>query len=419
MKNDFKSLSFVLLIPILNILADIFTNYFDAEKLNPGNIRAGIIIIFLLFFFASKYKAEQVGNFILFYVIFLIVLVFFSSSKLFSLMILIKASLAFLMYPVGYYYFNTFEKFGKLNITYLIVIGIVIINLLITNYFQIGTSDYSKDSFYFGSARVNITKTLSALLLCTPLMILFIKKKSGFQITTFIFLSALVLVFIGVKRTAMISILGGFLIYLLLTARKTKMIKYLTIGVILLFIASPLYLDLIEERLDAREKRLTLSSETLDSEARYNEVFIVTNAWINGDIIHKLFGSELFNDRDFFRTQRMLHTDYMTILNGSGIIGLLLFFGVYIIIIIEKNKYYRHLTDIPLMREYNAVFWALLFSMNVLSIAGTVHSTGSRAFMFMYLGAIIRLMREEYKIKYLPGINTKSFLFEDKTKKHL
>ncbi len=409
-----KEFKFVLFIPLINIIADIFTNYYEPGTLNPGSIRASIIILFLIYFFGRGYKLDAVSKFILAYVIYLIILSFFSTNVLFSLFITIKASISFLMFIIGYFYINNVNRFNSLNKIYLIVIIIIILNLLITNYFHLGESSYIDATFYYGSARVNITKTLAALLICSPLIILTSKGSNYHKLIFIILLISLVLIFIGVKRAAVLSVLVASILYLILTPRKGKQIKYLTYASIILFITSPLYLLQIEQRFIAREDRLALRQETLETEARYNEVFMVLDAFQKEDIPHKLFGSELFNDRAYFNTIRMLHTDYMTLLNGSGLIGMFFFFGVYIMIIREKNKYYRFVRDDKLYREFNAVFWAILISMLILSIAGTIHEIGSRAFMFMYLGAILRLMKEGYKSKALIIQSRKDSLIEQK-----
>src|SRR5690606_4197352 len=219
----------------------------------------------------------------------------------------IKASISFLMFTLGYFYVRNYDRFITLNKTYILVTAIIIVNLTITNYFNIGTSDYIEGTFYFGSARVNITKTLAALFICSPLMLKSVKESKYDKIVIIIIFTSLILIFIGVKRSAILSVLAGTLIYLFLTPRKGKIIKYLTYTVILLFLTSPFFLPTIEERFAAREERLSFRQESFDEEARYNEVFIVLYAFSKDDLFHKLFGSELFNDKEYFRTSRMLH----------------------------------------------------------------------------------------------------------------
>ncbi len=84
------------------------------------------------------------------------------------------------------------------------------------------------------------------------------------------------------------------------------------------------------------------------------------STWYSGSFHHKLIGSEVFNDRLFFNSKRMLHTDYMIMLNGSGLIGFLLWFYMFVRLLREKNRFYRALRHHILFRELNALFWVLL-----------------------------------------------------------
>lgn len=389
---------FVLLIPIINIFADVLTNYFESATFNPGSIRAFLLLLFISYFLLKQYIFDSLSKYIIIYLAYLFVLTFFSSDIMFSMTIFIKVSIASLLFPIGYYYFDDLAKFRKLNISYIYAIVIIILSLLISNYFSLGSSDYSEGSFYFGSAKVNITKTLASLIICSPIMFIFIKKNINKRILAFILAVGVILVFIGVKRSALGALVIGILIYLIFTPRKSRLIKYLTYATVFVLMTAPFYLPIIEQRFEARENRLQFESETLYGEGRYYEVFMVFNAMYRDDLIHKLFGSELFNDRKYFNVNRMLHTDYMTLLNGSGIIGLLLFMGIYWQLFREKNKYLKRIKNIELFSEFNSVFISIIVAMIILSVAGTIHQIGSRGFMFMYLGAMIRLMRESGSI---------------------
>ena len=98
------------------------------------------------------------------------------------------------------------------------------------------------------------------------------------------------------------------------------------------FITSPLYINYLEESYATRSKQLygiSDDAETMEIEGRYWETEAVINAIKNDDLMHTLFGSEIFNEFDYFKTKRMLHIDYNVILNGTGIIGLFVFLLIY------------------------------------------------------------------------------------------
>ena len=53
------------------------------------------------------------------------------------------------------------------------------------------------------------------------------------------------------------------------------------------------------------------------------------NEWERQSLDYKLFGAEIFNSRLYFNIRRTFHTDYMTLLVGSGVIGVLILFIYY------------------------------------------------------------------------------------------
>jgi hypothetical protein len=151
-----------------------------------------------------------------------------------------------------------------------------------------------------------------------------------------------------------------------------------------------------------------LTEETIETEGRLSETEMVFGAWSTGSVRHKLAGSEVFNDRLFFKSKRMLHTDYMIILNGSGIIGLFLWFYLFVRIIKEKNRYYRLLKNHILFREMNAIFWVLLTAQLVLSVSGTVYAIELRSLIFLFLGAFLGTMRGYLKDKSMSAAPARS-----------
>lgn len=390
--------NFILIIPIINAIATNTTSYFTAGTLNPGTLRAFLIGAFAIYFILKQYPVNSINYFILFYLFFYLGLALSTSNVNSSLYIYFKFFIGTIMFPLGYYYVNNIKKLKMLTISFLIALVLFILNVVIANVFKLGTSDYLEDTMYFGAGRVNITKTMIALIFTAPLALLFIKNKFNYWVAIIIFIIGVVICFMGIKRSVLLTIPAGMLVYGFLKRNKLRLVKVLIV-ISLLFVLTPLafprYMDLFLQRLDAREERVEFSDETLETEGRYNEVSLVWQAWVNGDIKHKLVGSELFNDTYFFKTNRMLHTDYMIILNGSGIIGFLLWFYFIWRVIKEKNKYYKHISNIYLFQELNAVFYMMLAAQLLMSISGTVYSIDLRSVIFLFWGATIGVMRTE------------------------
>lgn len=396
MKNDYKYY-FVLLIPIINAIASNTTNYFKSEIFNTGNLRALIILIFLIPFILKKYPTIMPSKIILLSILYIINLTILSSNITTSLSNTIKYSISVLMFPVGYYYFNTIDKFKQLIKIFIITLIIYIINILISNIFNLGTSDYASDTFYFGSGSVNITKEIFVLVLFAPLSLLLFPENRKFLY--FLYTIGFIISIIGIKRSVLLSAIVSVFVYGFLTRFKGGYIKSIIVGIFLLLsilIIFPSIYETFIVRLNAREAQLTLDEENIESEARYNELSLVLNNWVDKSINFKLFGSEPFNDRYYYKTLRMLHTDYMIMLNGTGVIGVFFWFYIFYVIFKEKNKYKYLMKSNILNIEVNAIFTALLFSQLLMSISSTVYAISLRSLIFLFWGSSISLLKYQH-----------------------
>ncbi len=389
---------------MINAIASNTTEYFRSDILNTGNLRALIIGLFSLYFIFTRLPNEGIHRFVLLYLGFYFLLVLFATDRLHSGNLFLKFSLGVIMFPIGYYYINSVEKLRLLVKVLFFTLILHLINIAISNIFLLGTSDYLDQTFYFGAGRVNITKNILVLVFMFPVTMLFVKKHR--RLVLAVYLAGFLTAMMGIKRSVLISAAVGAIAYLLAKQRITLLIRSILIagisGIILVF-AFPRFTDLFKLRFEARGERVELTEETFETEGRINEVGLVLNAWASGSFKHKLLGSEVFNDRIFFNSKRMLHTDYMIILNGSGVIGFLLWFYLFILLIREKNKYYRFLSNHILFRELNALFWMLLAAQLVLSVAGTLYAIELRSLIFMVWGAFIGTMRGYLISKSIPS----------------
>lgn len=396
---------FVLAIPVLNAIASNTTEYFRSDTMNSGNLRALVIGLFVMYFVFSKLPNERFYRFVLIYLGYYLLLVLFAGDRLTSGSLYLKFLLGVAMLPVGYYYVNSIERLELLLRILLLTLALHLLNILIANIFQLGTSDYLDETFYFGAGRVNITKNILILVFMLPATMLFIKR---YRKTVFaLYLVAFLITIIGIKRSVLISAVAGVVTYLAVKQRFTLLLRSVAITLVLFLIMTlvfPRFISLFRSRFEARGERVELTEETIETEGRLSETEMVFGAWSEGSVRHKLIGSEVFNDRLFFNSKRMLHTDYMIILNGSGLTGLFLWFYLFYRLIKEKNRYYRALRNHVLFRELNAIFWVLLTAQLVLSVSGTVYAIELRSLIFLYWGAFFGTMRGYLKDKMLSAV---------------
>jgi hypothetical protein len=390
---------FVLAIPIINVIADSIQGYFQPGLFSPGYLRALIILFFILIHFKNYYRKNELNNLIGFSLIYYFILGFFSSNYVYSQGIFLKFLIATMMFPVSYYYFRTRDQFSRLLQIMMWVLGFYVFIILISNIFGISTSSYLEDSISFGSGRVNITKTMLILVLMSPLSFRFENNKIIRKLNIFIIVVAVIFILLGVKRSAVLGLFVGYFVYFILAPQKTKVTKGLFVVGMILFLTSPLYYNTLLQRIEARQEagRLDLSRIEED-EGRVLELRATLDAYINGSLAYKVFGAEFFNSQTYFKTTRMLHTDYATMLSGAGMLGLGAFLVIFYLIL-RKSLYLRNrLRQNPEKQDIIAVMIALIVAVMITGISGTVTAIGLRSIAFMFWGASFSFIDHELKL---------------------
>lgn len=388
-----KQLFFVFSIPIINVVADITQDYFTKGFASPGYLRAFLILIFILLYFKDFYRKNSINNMIMVSLAYYFIIGLFSTDLLYTQSIFLKFFIASMMFPIGYYYINTVDRFYSFIKSMIWVLGIYVISLLISNIFKLGTSDYLADTIYFGAGRVNITKGIVFALMMFPLMLKNELSGTNRTILFSIFLGGLIFVFLGVKRSALLGLTLGYLAYAYLSPYRTKFIKSFVGIVVLIYLLSPLFYEALNKRFTARQEEGRFDiSQAKEEEARFNELETVLDAYVEGNISYKLFGAELFNGKSYFKTKRILHTDYATMFSGSGLIGFTFFLAVYALMIFKMIYLYKKIRD-PEIKNILSVSVSLIFALLIIGIAGVVQEISHRAIVFMFCGASISVAK--------------------------
>ncbi len=390
-------IGFALSIPVINALGGILAGLFPAGLTNPGNLRAYLIFIFIIYFFLKRFNFTSLNRNLIFFLIFIFLLIIlFSTDKTKSIYIYFKFFLATSVFFVGYYYARIPGFFKKLNTAYFIALSLYLLNLLLSNMLQFGDTSYKgiDDVTYFGTTGVNVSKNIVSIILIFPLLKYFNSNGQNKKIWIILMIAGVIAILIAFKRTPILSLFFGFLIYFLLAPKKTKALKTILIGSFLLILISPLYLNKVEESFNAREDAIRIDEQkNLEKQGRYQELNNVLDAYKKGSARHKLLGSEFYNDSQFYDTERMIHTDYMSLLSGTGLIGLSWFLVIYYLMFSLMRSIYRHNNSIITGELYAVGTMAIVNSL-ILGIAGTIPTIEPRSLIFMYLGAIIGLMKQ-------------------------
>lgn len=387
---------FVIFIPILNGLASVTTNYFPPATLNPGFFRIVILILFLLIAYTRAYVPNSTNNFIVGFTIFWILLIPFANNLPLNTLQTPKVIISLLLFPMGYYFINTITKFKSLMVSMLIAWLLFILNFFIGNLFQIGQPGYGRElsELYFGSGGINISKSMAFIYLIVPLFLKLNTNKFLKNFSILLSILALPVIILSLKRSALLGLAIGFLMYLFFTPFKAKIVKGIILVGIVILLASPLYWDTFLRAYEFREQSFAFNDpEFADRESRIGELELVFQKFIEGSVKHKLVGTDLIYNSYLYKGSRMLHTDYMVLLYGTGIIGLIWFFSIYVIIV---KKYYSFKTNSQFYREGKATLFALIAVALVISIAGSIGDLNFRSLFTLFAGGLIGTARTLY-----------------------
>lgn len=385
--------AFTLFIPILNGLANVTTNFFPPATINPGFFRIALIIVFLLLVYQRAFVANSTNLFFIGFAIYWIILIPFADNTSLNIMQAPKIVLSVLLFPIGYYYINTPEKLRLLVKSMLIAGSFFVINFIIANIFKIGYRGYGgeKSELFFGSGGINISKAISFIILLVPFFLRFNNSKLNRYFAIILVLFAIPVLLISLKRSALLAFILGALVYMFFTPYRGKTVKWLIAGFVILFLATPFYIDKLEYAFNAREESLDFENpEFTQREARVGEFSLVINLFKEGTLKHKLVGTDLIYNTYLYDGYRMLHTDYMAILYGAGLIGFLWFFGLNAVVF-QKFKSYR--INSVFYKETRATLYALIVATFMISIAGSVADLNFRSLFTLFAGGAIATAR--------------------------
>jgi hypothetical protein len=205
-----------------------------------------------------------------------------------------------------------------------------------------------------------------------------------FYIGMFAFI--LVLLLIGLKRSAIFVFFVGSTMFLFLEKLNYKMIFLSIIAFIFVIFFLDKYSDIIEDRLYARQGRLVGSFQNIiETEGRYLESIAVWEEIISFDSITKsLFGLEAFNSVGNYMNgafgERHLHVDYNMIVNTLGLIGLLIYLYIYYYIF---NIYRVRRNHLDL--KYKELFIIIFVCQFITSFSGEMLSITYGSIKFIFL----------------------------------
>lgn len=378
------------IIPI-NLIFDIALAFFDKGGV-LSIFRASLLIFLILPIILKNFHNNKYYRWNLVFCIYVIINILFSSDILKSSIVSVKIIISILMFIVGFNFFSKTKNFRKLNNSIYYVLIILIINFIFSNVFNIGTSVYSEDgNFLVGNLKDNWNVFTYALLVVPLLLLEFKNNKNKAALIYFLTILNSIILVLSVKRIAVAGLFLGFLLFGLLNLKFKSLFKNIIIITIIIFSTFPLYGDLLSSRVGARSDRF--EEGALEKEGRFLETFIVWEEVLSFENPSKsIFGLEAFNSVGNYGGGsfgvRNLHVDYNLIVNTIGLMGLILYFKIFLEIYhnyrIVSKKIITTDKLLKMKKNFIVIFLLLPF---FTSFAGQMYGLTFRMIIFIYLGA--------------------------------
>jgi len=381
---------FNLILPI-NLLFDLLL-IFEAYSNVLAIIRAVLLIYSLLEFLVIKKISLLKYKLLLLFIFYCFILIPFSSSLEVSINMTLKICIPILYFIVGFEYFQTSERINKLVKSITIFYFLLVLNFIVSNYFNIGVDAYSDSSDFLVGNLDDRWNVFTYSLLVLPLVLLYCEKSSYKNLNILLAFICTIILILSIKRIAILSLVFGGIIYFYFNFSFKRILFFSFTSLILLLISFTLVSDLFESRLANRSDRF--EDGAMQKEARYMESIYVWQETFSFKRIDKsIFGLQAFNSvgnyADGYFGERNIHVDYNLILNTNGLLGLVLYFlclsGIYFKFR-KSTKFLNHNTDY--INTFIGIFYALFITQFVTSFGGQMYNITFRLLIFIFLGAI-------------------------------
>jgi hypothetical protein len=394
----------VLALPLLNAMVDATTNYFPDGVISPSSVRLGAMLLVTAYLFFRRVPKNITAAAMLVCLTYMLLRSAYTAQPLYSLTGYIKFALGFVAILIGQLYIRSAADLRALCWAITVAAIFVIAQLIVAQVLGVGESLYLDDSFYLGGAMANSLYYLGVSILVVPLLL---RGEARWFVRGVVVIAALIgfaFLVVAMKRAALGGVLIGFIVYGLLTPRRSRPIKYATLALIALAALSPVLAPRLLPRLEVRFSE----SQRLERQGRYQESLVVVNQFINGTPAHAVYGSELFNSAYSLGVRRQLHIDFNIILYGSGAVGLVLYLTVFGAAWQQYRRAFVFLRRrrLAAMKELRAVFFAVAAFGLLVSFSYSLLATGYRSVLFLFLGGVLGYL--EHSARHLRMVDLRT-----------
>ena len=366
-------------------------------------IRAGILGGFFGLFFIRKRKFDYISKVILFFSAYVIIMAFVTYTNFgYFPDKSIKLLYSSLFFIIGYNVVKTTDEMLFLCKIFVYGMGIVIIYIIISNIFGLGPQHvpgvHILDLEELGR---NITKSLPFFIFPALLLVVQTKDIKQRNVIILIICLAILLILIGQKRGTLLAFFFGLITYLAFSPYKISNFKISIAVAVLAFILLPYYGPYIVQTFEERQERhsviLTQNIAEIESEGRYLEFERTLTDLEKRGFAELLFGVGFASEHGYYNVRRMLHTDYMMFLDGTGILGLFIYMYIFYLVFMKTFKYSQHFKKEKFVLNLRAVVFSLIVVSLITAISGFSHGIDLRAYFMLFTGAAIGVLSQNYK----------------------
>lgn len=375
-----------------------------------GGMISAVINLLMLFFVVyatiirNKYNSKFIGIYV--YLAFIAVLIIIQSSDYqFSLTNFIKYSLSVLCLPIGFNVFSSLSKFRNFQKTGLIILVLYIVNIILANLLNWGSSlGYGAE----GALQIGNVFTdglyANVYIITSVFLILLLYPKKQYYILALCAVCALLIV-ANMKRMSIYALAVGLIVYLVhqvYTFGVKTMIfrfqkKYIIRLILVSLLALPFIINSIAINYNQRQSTFEKAHEDITQEGRMQELIYITDDIIgSNNPLKTLFGKETFNTVGTYANGRFgirpIHGDFSVLINGTGIIGTVatLIMYLYLVYWIFEMRRKVRLKETPYSMVLFSLFFAFLTIRPLTMSTGAMFNVISSCYFFASIGGILR-----------------------------
>ncbi len=393
-----KELSVYYFIPYNYLFDLVFFTTSESLATVSTVIRVVVLLAFFVQLNQERFFNVSKPGFGVFLAVFFILLIssVFSSQNLKSLLETIK----FFLIIFSFFSFFIFYSYNLLNIILLkrmvfFLALITIGNILLSNIFSFGWGGYSDNvGFYTGGIISNMWYIPALILLATIAVLNFHQRGTTLLLSIAAILILMILI-VALRRSAYIILVISALSALLFLKLNLKVIRIGAVFLVLVGLASLVFLPILERQIVARNKTF---DKGVEEESRVKETSVLWTERLEDSSTFKfLLGEKPFNSTGNYGKgsfgDRPLHVDMNIIFFSAGFVGLVLYSMFYISIFIRYvNLSYKIPAKYKDLFVYKYLFFAAFFSLVALSFSGGLNAITFRMFGFFLLAIALGQM---------------------------